>query len=336
MIRYPRCLRRGNSFSLGGGAMKAYTKTLKKNMITWLNNLYEEKGSWWQTIVDDKKAFILVRENELHVLIQGALLLKITMDKHGLVCKAHEKHLSSGSGNEQYIKISAEHTDSPYKRIQGEGLTEFVNNYGKIISRITHVHADDRERQYCHTISMNIEEIFEREVGLVLEKSEADKRNKAQFVDLQAVSNDGKMVFVEVKLLSNNEILPLKMPPVVNKHKKYVVTQLKKYEDIIKLHKPEIIKAYTEQYKTYSDLNGEFFKKEFPAPSKIKIFPRVRLIITKFEEAPGRKSLLLRIREGIEKGMGWEENTDNLIMTDNPNEINAGDIFKGIQECQLI
>ncbi len=55
-------------------------------------------------------------------------------------------------------------------------------------------------------MSLNIKEIVEREVGLVLEKSETADRNKAQFVDLQAVSDEGKMVFVEVKLSDNSEI----------------------------------------------------------------------------------------------------------------------------------
>lgn len=319
--------------------MKAYQKTLSPELIECLNDLYEEKGSWWQTIVDDDQVFILVRKNELHVLIQGALLLKITMNKHGLVCKAHEKHLSPGSWNAPYVKTSEDYTNSPYRQIEGGGLTEFVNNYDKIISLMKHVHADDKERQHCHTMSMNIKEIFEREFGLVLEESETNGRKRAQFVDLQAVSNDGKMVFVEVKLLSNNEILPLNMRSVVKEDKKYVVTQLKKYEKIIKSHEQKIRDAYAAQYKTYSDLNGEFFhRKTFPNPSTIRILPKVRLIITKFDEAPERKSLsfLSRIREDIEKGMGWEENTDNLIMIDNPNEINAGDIFKGIQECELI
>ncbi|MDM7986621.1 MAG: hypothetical protein QUS13_04755 [Smithella sp.] len=301
-----------------------------------MNDLYEEKGSWWQTIVDDDQVFILVRKNELHVLIQGALLLKITMDnRYGLVCKTHEKHLSSGAGNTPYVKTSTDHKRSPYRCIEGDGLTEFVNHYDRIINLMNLVHADDQERQCCHTMSMNIKEIFEREFGLVLEDEDI-KRKRAQFVDLEAVSNDGKMVFVEVKLLSNNEILPLNMRSAVNKDKKYVVTQLKKYEDIIKSHKQKIREAYAEQYETYLALNGAFFDRRFPAPEKIKISPTVRLIITKFEEAPGRKSLLPRIRAGIEEGMKWKENTDNLIIIDNPNAINAGHIFKGIQECELI
>jgi len=313
--------------------MKAYKRALKPELIKCLNDLYEKKGSWWQTIVDDDEVFILVRENHLRVLVKGVLLLIIKIDDTGkIVCKPPEEHLKLRSEADKYLTIYEDHT-ALSKCV--EGYKEFVRHYGQIKSRINDF--VDKERQHCHTMSLKIKEIVDREVGLVLEKSGTNSRHKAQHVDLQAVSDDGKMVFVEVKLLSNNEILPLNMRSVANKHKKYVVTQLKKYEDIIKSHKEEIREAYAEQHKTYLALNGAFFhRKKFPNSSNIKIFPTVRLIITKFEEAPERLSLLYRIREGIEKGMEWKENTDNLIMIDNPNEIIVGDIFKGIQECELI
>ncbi len=114
---------------------------------------------------------------------------------------------------------------------------------------------------------------------------------------------------------------PLRIPPVVN--------QLRKYEDIIKSHKQEIINAYTEQCETYSKLNGAFFEKKLPHPSKIHIHPTVRLIITEFDGAQ-LKILLPRIRESIEKGMGWETNSANLITVGNPVNVNAGHIFKGL------
>lgn len=298
--------------------MKAYRKTLKPELINYLNDLYEGKGSWWQTIVDDNQIFILVRENELHVLVHGALLLKITIDRDGkIVCKTHEDHLYLRSETDPYVKIFENRTE-PSKRV--EGLVEFVQYYRQIKSRIRLVHTDDKERLRCHSMSLNIKEIVDREVGLVLEKSEATNRNKAQHIDFQAVSDDGKMVFVEVKLISNSGIYPLK-PPVVD--------QLRKYEGIINSHEQKIRDAYADQCETYSKLRGGFFKKRLPNPSNIHIFPTVRLIITDFEKGQF-KFLLPRIRECIEKGMGWEKNSDNLITVAIHDYINAGHIFKGI------
>lgn len=296
--------------------MKAYRKALTKELIDHLNNLYEETGTWWQKIVDDNQVFILVRENELHVLVNGGLLLKITISNGKIICKTHEEFLSLRSEADPYVTIS-ENGTAPPKRV--EGLAEFVEHYEQIKRRIKLFVGN--ERQDCHTMSLNIKEIVEREVGLVLEKSETANRNKAQFVDFQAISDEGKMVFVEVKLLSNSEIHSPKTPPVVN--------QLRKYEDIIKSHKRQIIDAYTEQYETYSKLKGAFFEKKLPHPSKVHIHPTVRLIITEFDGAQ-LKGTLPRIREGIEKGMGWETNSANLITVGNPANVNAGHIFKGL------
>jgi len=291
--------------------------TLSPTLINCLNDLYEENGSWWQTIVDDDQVFILVRENELHALVHGGLLLKITSDSNGkIVCKTHEEYLSLRSEADPYVTISENSTAQP-KRV--EGLADFAQHYSKIKHRIKLFVGT--ERQYCHSMSLNIKDIVEREVGLVIEKNEKITQNKAQFVDFQAVSGDGKMVFVEVKLFDNSAIHSIKTPPVVK--------QLQKYEDILKSHKREIINAYAEQCGTYSQLKGTFFKKKLPDPSTIHIFPTVRLIITDFDEVQFKCSLP-KIRENIEKGMGWGKNSDNLITVGNHSNINAGHIFKGI------
>jgi hypothetical protein len=296
--------------------MKAYRKILRPELINYLNGLYEEKGSWWPTIVDDDQVFILVRDNHLRVLVYGGLLLMITIDSTGkIVCKTHEEYLNLRSEADPYVTISENHT-APPKRV--EGLADFVQHYDKIKRRIKQF--VDKERQRCHTISLNIKEIVEKEVGLVLEKSEAIAQNKAQFVDFQAVSDDGTMVFAEVKLFGNPEIRSLK-PPVIN--------QLRKYEGIIKSHEGLIIKAYAEQCETYWQLDGAFFKRKLPDPSNIHIFPTVRLIITDFDEGQLKYSLP-KIRENIEAGMDWEQSTNNLIMIGKPGYVNVGHIFKGL------
>jgi len=298
---------------------KAYRKKLKPELINCLNDLYAEKGSWWQTIVDDNQVFILVRDNELHVLVHGGLLLMITIDSNGrIVCKTHEEYLNLRSEADPYVTISEKHTASP-KLV--EGLTEFVRNYSKIKHRVKNFVGS--ERQYCHALSLNIKEIVDRETGLVLEKGGENIRNKAQKVDLQAVSDDGNMVFLEVKLFSNPEVRSLKTPPVVN--------QLQKYESIIKSHEQRIIDAYAEQCETYSRLNGAFFNNMLPDPSNIHIHPTVRLIITDFDDVQLKYSLP-GIRESIEKGMGWGKNADNLITIGNPDNIKTRHIFKGISE----
>jgi len=128
--------------------MKAYKKKLKPELISKLNELYGQKGSWWQTIVDDDQVFILVRDNHLRVLIHGGLLLMITIDSKGkLICKTHEEYLNLRSGADPYVTISESQT-SPPKRV--EGLKDFAKRYNKIKRRIKNFVGD--ERRYCHSI----------------------------------------------------------------------------------------------------------------------------------------------------------------------------------------
>jgi len=297
--------------------MKTYKKKLKSELIAGLNQLYRQKGSWWQTIVDDDQVFIMVRDNHLRAQVHGGLLLMITMDRNEkIVCKTHEEYLNLRTGADPYVSMMERET-APPKRV--EGLIEFVRHYEKIKRRIK-LFAKP-ERQFCHSISLNIKEIVDKEVGLVLEKDDTNARNKAQFVDLQAVADDGKMVFVEAKLFGNLEIRSMKTPPVVK--------QLQKYQDIVKFHGREIIQVYGDQCETYAQLEGKFFQKRLPDPSSIKIHPNVRLIITGFDSAQ-RKLLLPGIRECIEKAMGWENNSGDLITVGNPNNIHSVHIFKGL------
>ena len=57
-----------------------FKRVLRNNFIDELNRLYDIKGSWWQKMADDEDAFILIRNNRVHVLINGGLLLQIRMD----------------------------------------------------------------------------------------------------------------------------------------------------------------------------------------------------------------------------------------------------------------
>jgi len=59
-----------------------FKRVLKKNYnyIGELNRLYEDKNSWWRKMTDDEDAFILIRNNRVHVLVNGGLLLQVRMD----------------------------------------------------------------------------------------------------------------------------------------------------------------------------------------------------------------------------------------------------------------
>jgi len=54
-----------------------FKRALRYAFIDELNRLYNTKNSWWRKMADDKDAFILIRNNRVHVLVNGGLLLQI-------------------------------------------------------------------------------------------------------------------------------------------------------------------------------------------------------------------------------------------------------------------
>jgi hypothetical protein len=51
-----------------------FKRVLRSNFIDELNRLYDVKNSWWRKMANDKDAFILIRNNRVHVLVNGGLL----------------------------------------------------------------------------------------------------------------------------------------------------------------------------------------------------------------------------------------------------------------------
>ena len=62
---------------------------------------------------------------------------------------------------------------------------------------------------------------------------------------------------------------------------------------------------------------------------KLKLNPKVRLIITDFDGSQ-QKFLLPTILENILNGMDWDEKTPNLIAVGHHRNLNKGRLFKGI------
>ncbi len=287
--------------------MKAYNHKLTGNMIKKMNDLYEDENSWWHKIVEDDEVFIRIRKNELRVMIHGGLLLLVTMKAGKIVCKINEEYLFLKSDRDPYIVLEESGRTAKYVK----GLEEFVRHYSKIKRRIKSLIG--KERQVSHALSLNIKQMVDREVGLV-DKPES---KNVKFVDLAAVSDAGMLVFYEVKLFDNNEIRSLKTPRVVK--------QIQIYERLIKANQDKIIKAYNDQFQVISQLKGSFFKKRLPAPKVSYVHPRVRLIITDYDDAQ-RKWFLPQIRSQLEESL----KTSDIITVGGYRNIKKERLFRGL------
>ena len=66
----------------------AFKRVLKQNLINKLNELHDDENSWWHKMVEDDSVFILIRNNRLHVLANGGLLLQVSMDYNNKLINA--------------------------------------------------------------------------------------------------------------------------------------------------------------------------------------------------------------------------------------------------------
>ena len=268
-------------------------------------------------MADDDNAFILIRNNRVHVLVNGGLLLQIRMSRENkMICETHEEFLSLRSEKNPYVKLDKDSTE-PIQRLQGlNGLSE---HYSKIKRRIKLF--TGKEKQVVQQLSLKFQQIIDLEVGLEGDIKEGASRKGAQRVDMAGISDKGNLVFFEIKLFDNSEIRSKATPKVVG--------QLKKYEKLLKKYQSEILDGYEKQLKMYEKLNGRFFKSRLRRFEKLKLYPTVRLVITDFDGSQ-QKFLLPTIIENILNGMDWDEKTPDLIAVGNHRNLNKGRLFKGI------
>lgn len=281
-----------------------FSRTLHPQFVTALNELYTDPNSWWRKIVDDKEIFILTRNNEVRVQVNGGLLLQIGQNvQNKLVCKIHEDYLSLRSEKAPYVTLD-ETSTAPIQRV--EGLQGLVKHYSKVKRRISIF--TGKERQAVQYLANNIVQVIDLEVGFEGELKEDARKKSVPRIDMAAITDNGTLVFFETKLFDNGEIRSKKTPKVVG--------QLKKYENLLDQYGEDIIAGYKEQLAIYSQLKGNFFEKRVRSFESIILYPQARLIITGFD-ASQRDIMLPSIREGIEKGVGWKEGSKDLIATGN-------------------
>jgi len=301
----------------GSGGIMVFKRVLRQNFIDELNRLYDVKNSWWRKMVDDKDVFLLIRNNKVHVLVNGGLLLLIRMDMQGkMICEAHEDFLSLRSESNTYVKLD-ENSTAPIKRV--DGLKGLSKNYQKVKRRIRIF--TGKEKQAVQHFSMNIPQIIDLEIGLEGDKKEGALQKGSQRVDMAGISDKGILSFFEVKLFDNSEIRSKGTPKVIG--------QLKKYEYLLKKYNSEILDGYGSQFRMYEKLQGSFFLNRFGSFDALRLNPDVRLIITGFDGSQ-QKYLLPTILNGIRKSMDWDQKSPDLIAIGNHKSLKKGRLFKGI------
>jgi hypothetical protein len=296
-----------------------FVRRLKEEFVDELNSLYAIQDSWWHKMVEDKKAFILIRNNKLRIQASGGLLLQVEMDAQGgFKCQSQEEFLSLRSETNPYVQLTEDKTTA-IKRV--EGLKSLAEHYEQIKRRIKLF--SEKEKKVVQDIGANNKQIVDLEIGLEGELKPDAARKGAQRVDMATVSNEGVLVFFEVKLFDNSEIRSEsdKTPAVVG--------QLKKYQNLLQTFGTEIENGYKDQFKVYEQLKGHFFSQKRRSIGELPIYPTVRLVVTEFDGSQ-QKYLLPVIKERINKGMGWQDKNSDLITVGDHKNIRMELLLKGI------
>ena len=296
-----------------------FGRALSKQFIAELNRLHRDEDSWWHKIVEDDDVFILMRKNRVHALVNGGLLLQVDYPRGKLVCKTHEEFLSLRSEYNSYVILHEDRT-SQGRRVQG--LKGFAEHYEKVKRRIKLF--TGTEKQVVQNLALSIGEVIDLEVGLEGDKKKGASRKGAQRIDMAGISSEGKLVFLEVKLFDNSEIRSKGEPKIVG--------QLKKYEEMLSRYRRHILEGYKEQFGMYKELEGSFFKSKNNRIGRIEtldLYPKARLIITGFDGSQ-QERLLPKIKERICRGVGWDDKTDDLIVTGNHKNLKRERLFKGV------
>lgn len=279
-----------------------FSRTLSPSFIAALNDLYASEKSWWRAITDDKDIFILIRKNEVRVQANGGLFLQVNQDaRNNIICKMHEDYLSLRSKKNPYVVLE-EMSSGPIQR--AEGLNGFIKHYAKIKRRINIF--TGKEKKAVQYLANNMPRIVDIEIGFEGELKENASKKSVPRIDMAAITDNGTLLFFEVKLFDNSEIRSKKTPKVVG--------QLQKYKKLLSQNCDDIITGYKEQLNIYKQLRGSFFEQRARNLNKISLYPHARLIITGFD-ASQRDIMLPTVRKGIEEGFGWKEGNKDLIAT---------------------
>ena len=296
-----------------------FTRTLSPAFIDALNEQYKSEKSWWRKIADDDEdVFILIRKNKVLVQTNGGLLIEIMQDRNeNLNCKMFEEYLSLRSET-PYIALD-ENTLAPIHRVKG--LKGFVDHYSEIKQRISIF--TEKEKQAVQYLANNVANVVDIEIGYEGELKENALKMSVPRIDMAAITDNGTLVFFEVKLFDNRAIRSKETPIVVD--------QLIKYKDWLAKCREDIVAGYEDQRNVYRKLEGSFFKKRVKCFDHISLYPNPRLIITDFD-ASQRDIMLPSILDGIKKGIEWMKESNDLIATGNHRNLaRSNRLFLGLK-----
>jgi hypothetical protein len=266
----------------------AFKRSLQHDLVARLNELAEHEGSWWHKVVNDKDAYIAIRDGYLNVYVYGGALLKVSWDTD-IACSIHHKYLTVPENESRYVTLDRDSSDSVAVI---HTTREFAENYEGVKRQIKlYSHA---ERAGVGVLASTQPWVIDVEIAFAshhenADDSEAEPRG-ADRVDFVAIHPTlGRVAFCEAKLYTNGELRSTTKPKVAQQLSAY--RRLLANEDKAR----QISSAYSAVAKLYRQMTGQFFetRRQFleSLPETIHVETDPRLVIFSFDDVQKKHEL---------------------------------------------
>ena len=252
--------------------MNEFKRGIKdEKFINSLNELYNDKSSFWHMMIDDKELFIAIRNEYLNVYYKGQS-----------VCRLYYKNIIRGATHKKYLGINepgyfySENGKFLDEKSKIKSLAEIIQlkvNINKYVGK-------EKDKSYTEIINyekciLDVEIAFVRPTVVKPHKKSEYEISSIDYVALEQDSDDEPiLVFYEAKHLTNSEIRSRSEPKVIG--------QIKRYKQALKDHNDEIIRSYKLVTKNLLDLhilNKRNYKGTDIQMNYLRIDPEPRLII---------------------------------------------------------
>jgi hypothetical protein len=270
----------------------AFTRQLEAAVIDELNTLYDDRESWWSTLVQDADVFVAVRNNTVNAYAGGASIARIAWNSGRLQLRVNRKFLvfpKPTSSNDQYADLLAP-VRPVVEAVTVSDAAQYVNHLAAIKAAARRLTGDERAgatriATSCGCV-VDVEAAFDSQVDT---DTDDDTVGSAGRVDVVAVNNQNALTFTEAKLFENAELRSRTAP--------VVCAQLIQYHDWAREHQREILEAYSSVLGVRARL-----RLRRPPPSRVTevdVIPR--LLIFGFDSA--HRKALSEIKKNILSGL---------------------------------
>lgn len=312
-----------------------FHRRISAKFIENLNRVYDESGTWWRKIVDDKDVFIAIRQDYIDVYYKGGALLKVIDAGKGKInCLIHQKYLlvADEENEANYRSLTRPPRGTPGVGLQIRDLAAFSENYVKIKSNVQRLAGIERkvENDIASRADVKLGIVIDMEIAFSKKDikdtdamsgdailtarasnyapgiAKSSRVRVPSRMDFAMMTADGSLLFFELKLYENPELRSKDSPPVVD--------QLRAYTNLLQNQTQAIERAYQGVLESWRDLHGTFFKRRSQlASTKLRVDTHPRLLIVDFDDDQKKgyleKTMMPNIfTQARQKGLGLERN----------------------------